>query len=105
MTVPQHRTIRLSQPISWEGREIAEVTITKPKVKNLRAIQMALNGVTDQLEQGVVMAAALTGLPTEAIDELDTDDFTTISEVVASFFDRAKASDGGEPSSPKPPTG
>lgn len=51
------------------------------------------------------MAAALTGLPAEAIEELDTDDFTAISEVIADFFPKGTASANGDLSSPKPPTG
>jgi hypothetical protein len=106
MTAPKApKTIRLSDPFMWEGREITEVTIAKPRVKDLKRMQAALEGVTDRLEQGVVMAASLTGLPVEAIDELDTDDFTTISEVIAGFFPRGTASQSGEVSSPKPHIG
>jgi hypothetical protein len=105
MTAPQHRTIPLSQPVSWDGREIAEVSIRKPKVRDLKAMQSSLDGVTDQLEQGIVMAATLCGLPREVIEDLDTEDFTAISEVIADFFPRAKARANGEPSSPRPPTG
>lgn len=105
MTAPQHKTIRLSQPLDWEGQSIAEVTIKKPKVKDLKAMQGALDGVTDQLEQGIVMAATLSGLSRDIIEEMDAEDFTTISEAIAGFFSKAKGSVNGAPSSQKPPTG
>ena len=105
MTASRHSAITLSQPISWEGNTVTEVTVKKPKVKDLKAMQAALDGVVDQLEQGIVMAATLTGLPRDAIEELDTEDFTAISEVIAGFFPRGRASANGDPSSPKPPTG
>jgi hypothetical protein len=106
MTAPKApKTVRLSEPLSWEGREIIEIKISKPKVKDLKRMQAALDGVEDQLEQGIVMAATLTGLPAEAIEELDTDDFTALSGVIAGFFPKGTASPSGEASSPKPPTG
>ena len=106
MTDPKaSRTVRLSGPIRWDGREITEVTIAKPKVKDLKRMNAQLEGIEDDLEQGIAMAAALTGLPVTAIEELDTDDFTAISEVIAGFFPQATASRSGEASSPKPPTG
>jgi hypothetical protein len=106
MTAPKaHKTVRLSDPITWEGREITEIKLAKPRVKDLKRMQASLVGVEDRLDQGIAMAAALTGLPVEAIEELDTDDFTAISEVIADFFPKGTASQSGGPSSPKPPTG
>ena len=105
MTAPTHKTISLSQPVGWEGRTIASVTVKKPKVKDLRAMQASLNGTADQLEQGIVMAATLTELPREVIEEMDTDDFTAVSEVIAGFFQKGPASETGAASLPKPPTG
>jgi hypothetical protein len=103
MTDPKApKTVTLSEPIQFEGREIAEVHITKPKVKDLKRMNAALDGITDPLEQGIVMAASLTGLPVEVIEDLDADDFTTISEVIADFFPQGTARDTGVPSSPKP---
>lgn len=82
---------------------VAELTVRRPKVKDLRVIEAASRG--SQLDQGVVMIAQLTGLPSEAVDELDAQDFTIVSEAIADFFPKAKASATGASSSPKPPTG
>lgn len=99
------RTVPLSEPVTFEGREITEIRIAKPKVKDLKRMNAALEGITDRLDQGVVMASALTGYPVEMIEDLDTDDFTAVSEVIADFFPKGTASPDGAPSSPKPPTG
>ena len=84
------KTFALSDPIEHDGRLITEVQISKPKVKDLKRMNVALDGVTDQLDQGIVLAAILTGLPVE---------------VIADFFPQAKAPGNGALSLPRPPTG
>jgi hypothetical protein len=103
MTSP--KTLRLHYPVTVEDREVSEVTITRPKVRDLKAMDAALVGITDKLDQGIVMVSVLTGLPPEAVEELDADDFTRLSEEVAGFFPQAKAHGTGAPSLPKPPIG
>lgn len=83
-------TVSLAVPFEWQGQMIAEVTIRRPKVKDLRAIEVSSRDRTSQLDQGAEMLAKLTGLPIEAVDELDAQDFTAISEVIAGFFPQAK---------------
>ena len=105
MTSQRHKTLQLLFPITVEDREVSEVTITRPKVRDLKAMDAALVGITDKLDQGIVMVSVLTRLPPEAVEELDADDFTRLSEEVAGFFPQAKAHGTGAPSLPKPPTG
>lgn len=83
-------SVTLAVPVEWQGQTIAEVTIRRPKVKDLRAIEAASRDQSSQLDQGAAMLAQLTGLPIEAVDELDAQDFTAISEVIAGFFPQAK---------------
>lgn len=99
------RTVALSDPIDWEGERIMEVTVTKPKVKHLRRIEAAVSASENRMDQGVAMAAAMTGLAEEIIDEMDVEDFNAISEVIADFFPQGTASVDGAASSPKPPIG
>ena len=105
MTSPKTKTLRLNYPVTVEDRVVSEVTITRPKVKDLKAMDAALDGIKDKLDQGIVMAATLTGLPPEVIEELDAEDFTKLSDEVAGFFPQAKAHGTGAPSLPKPPIG
>ncbi len=103
----QHRNKRLPLTVSITlgDQTLTEVNVKKPKVKDLKTLQDTLAGIEDQLEQGILMAAVLTDLPREAIEEMDTDDFTAISEVIAGFFPKGTASATGAPSQPKPPIG
>jgi len=92
----KQKTVSLSAPVTFEGREITEIRIAKPKVKDLKRMNAALDGITDRLDQGIVMASALTGYPVEMIEDLDTDDFTALSEVIADFFPKGTASPPGD---------
>ena len=96
MSDPNTKTVSLSVPVTFEGREITEIRIAKPKVKDLKRMNAALDGITDRLDQGIVMASALTGYPVEMIEDLDTDDFTEISEMIADFFPKGTASPPGD---------
>ena len=87
--------VTLSHPLKVGDELIAEVTIRRPKVRDLRAMEKAREpGVTD-IDQGIAMAAALCDLPLEAVDEMDAVDFASISEVITRFLPQAPASKGG----------
>ncbi len=105
MTAPKTKTLRLQYPVTVEGREVSEVTITRPKVKDLKAMDAALDGIKDKLDQGINMVSVLTGLSLDTVEDLDAEDFTKLSEEVAGFFPQAKAPGNGAPSSPRQPTG
>jgi len=99
MTTPKpSKTVTLSDPVTWDGQMITEVVIKKPKVKDVRRLQAALEGVEDRFEQGVIMASQLSGIPAEAFDEFDFDDFTAVSEAFSAFFPQGTASPTGDPS-------
>lgn len=94
MTLSNTTPVALAVPVEWQGQKIAEVSVRRPKVKDLRAIEAASRGQS-QLDQGASMIAQLTGLPVEAVDELDAQDFTAISEVIAGFFPQGRGPQGG----------
>lgn len=77
--------INLREPIVVSGQKITEVTIRRPKVKDLRALDN-LPPSSGDLTRGIEMAAILTGLPSAVIDEMDASDFTKISDAIASFL-------------------
>lgn len=91
-------TVTLAEPIEFGGAEIKEVTVRRPKVKDLRAVSNAADDTKSEVEQGIAIVAILTGLPAEAIDELDAGDFDKISTVVGDFFPKATARASGEAS-------
>ncbi len=83
--------VTLSQPVQAGERTISEVTIRRPKVKDLRALEHLRAPGAGEIDQGVAMAAMLCDLPVEAVDEMDATDFAAISEIIAGFFSRATA--------------
>ncbi|MBN9022527.1 MAG: phage tail assembly protein [Rhizobiales bacterium] len=89
------KTVRLTQPIAWDGKTVTEVQVRRPKVKDLRAMEQDNSVNATQIDQGVAMAALLTELPVEIIDEMDAVDFAALSEVIAGFL----------PEGPAPATG
>ena len=84
-TMSRARTVKLTEPLVTSGEKIAEVTVRPPKVKDLRSLDVHAPDSTD-LTRGIEMAAILTGLTPETIDELDAADFAAISDVIAGFL-------------------
>lgn len=84
-------SITVAFPVEIEGRTIAEVSIRRPKVKDLRTLDQAHGRDAGDIGQGIFMASLLTGLPIEAMDELEAADFEAISEVIAGLLPQAKA--------------
>ena len=84
-------SVKLARPIRVEERMVTEVTIRRPKVRDLRAMEKMREPEGTELDQGIAMAAALCDLPLEAMDEMDAADFAAISEVLGSFLPKAPA--------------
>lgn len=84
-------SVKLVRPIRVENRMITEVTVRRPKVRDLRALERAREPGGTELDQGIAMAAALCDLPVEAMDEMDATDFAAISEVLGGFLPKAPA--------------
>ena len=83
--------VKLVRHIRVEERMITEVTIRRPKVRDLRAMEKMRQPEGTELDQGIAMAAALCDLPLEAMDEMDAADFAVISEVLGGFLLRTPA--------------
>ncbi|MEJ1939290.1 phage tail assembly protein [Nostoc sp. NIES-2111] len=83
--------VTLVRPIKVEERMITEVTIRRPKVRDLRAMEKLREPGGTDLDQGIAMAAALCNLPLVAMDEMDAEDFAAISEVLGGFLPRTPA--------------
>lgn len=64
-------------------RQIEAVTLRRPKAKDLRALDGAGDG---KMDQAIVMVSICSGLTVEQVEELDGEDFITLSEAVADFF-------------------
>jgi len=80
--------ITLREPISTAEGVISTVMLRRPKVKDLKKVDAARAEGGD-MQAGIAMVAAITGLSVEVVDEMDAADFTTISEALADFFQPA----------------
>ena len=82
-------TVKLVRPFRVEDRTITEVTMRRPKVRDLRVLEKAREPGSTELDQGIAMAAAVCDLPLSAMDEMDAADFAAISEVLGGFLLKA----------------
>ncbi|WP_139413574.1 phage tail assembly protein [Bartonella mastomydis] len=92
MTIQQSVTHQLLIPITFEGKEHAEITLRRPKTKDLQAIDKK-----EGVEQTIAMIARLSGWPHDAISELDINDLSSIGEILESFIKRRETSTGKPP--------
>ncbi|NBI42053.1 phage tail assembly protein [Histophilus somni] len=70
--------LKLEHPITdGQGNNITELTIRRPKVKDMRKMR----GDND-LEQSISLIAIVTGLVPEDLDELDIVDVKRASEIL-----------------------
>lgn len=79
-------TVQLVYPvmIELESREITEVTMRRPKVKDQRAAQ-AEGGTDADVE--IRLMAMLCELPATVIDEFDIADFLKLQDAYRAFLD------------------
>jgi len=85
--------LKLDHPFTADGKTLTEVSIRRPKVKDIRAIDKVKE--EGDLQQGLVMTSLLTGLNAELLDEMDAGDFARVSEVVGSFLPNSKVPEAG----------
>jgi len=87
--------VKLAQPLKVGENTITEVTIRRPKVRDLQAMEEARKPGASEIDQAIAIAAMLCGIPLEAVGDLDAADFAAISEVIAGFFPQGAASSNG----------
>lgn len=77
-------TITLKYPVPFEGGELKEISIRRPKVADVVA---ARKSKKDEAEQEVDMISKLTDIPPDTLLTLDLADYKALQEVLQSFFD------------------
>lgn len=76
----------LKTPIKLpDGSTVQNVEIGAVKVKHLKAAEAARSDGGD-MAAGIALIASMTGLPVEAVEEMDARDFTAMSEGLADFL-------------------
>jgi hypothetical protein len=89
MSVPIR--IELTVPLMADGKTVTELTIRRPKVRDLRVLEETTQGKSTQLDQSAVLVALLSGLSKEVVEDLDAADFARASEVIGGFFGEGRA--------------
>ena len=82
----------LKVPLDNGGTKITKVTLRRMKVKDIKAIEAA--GKDGNMAAGVAALAAACDLPSEVIEEMDVEDFTALSEKLASFLPKVRPNTG-----------
>ncbi len=75
-------TITLEYPFTFQGEEITELTIRRPKMRDMKKSQKH----KDDMEKSIAMIADLAEVDPKLIEELDTEDFGTVSAKVGEFM-------------------
>lgn len=75
-------TITLKYPFVFDGQEYTKLKMRRCKVKDRR---MAAKQKTDE-DKEITLIANLCEVPPALIDELDSDDYNQLQEVLRGFF-------------------
>ena len=84
------KTVALQYPIEANGETLTSLTLRRPKMGDMKA----MDGVTGDVARQAALIGALAGIPPSSVDELDGEDFMTISSAVADFFGGALPTGG-----------
>ncbi|ASX25862.1 phage tail assembly protein [Candidatus Williamhamiltonella defendens] len=76
-------TITLQFPIESEGRTLEEITLRRPKARDLKKMETGKGG---EIAKSIDLIANLAEIPSSAVEDLDAADFQAVSEVVAGFL-------------------
>jgi len=83
-------TIRLSAPITAHAREISEVTLRRPKGKDIVAcgypLQLGEGAAVPQAGAIAKYIARLGGIPPSSVDQIAPEDFNEAMGVIVGFF-------------------
>jgi hypothetical protein len=77
------KLITLEYPITVAGQQIAQVTLRRPKVKDI-TLARAASPDGGEVEQTLI--ANLIGLPPDAVAEFDLADYTRVQEGLMGFL-------------------
>lgn len=74
--------IKLKHPITADGVELKEITLRRPKVRDLER----MDKVSGEIAKAVTLVADLAELSPDQVRELDAEDFTAVAEVLGDFL-------------------
>ena len=90
-------TIKLKHPILIDGQETAELTLRRPKVRDLER----MDKVSGEMAKTVALVADLAEITPDQVRELDAGDFTVVAEALGDFLEVGRPT-SGKPSPTSP---
>lgn len=87
-------TLTLNHPITFAETTITTVTFHRARVKDIEAIQSAVE-TEGELAASIVTIARLTGLSVDEVREIDGEDFVRIAEKLPDFLPRLEIGSTG----------
>lgn len=75
-------TVQLEYPFDFKGERISEVTLRRPKMRDIKRTQ----SLKDDLDKSMRTISDLGELDPKAVEELDPIDFGRLAEVVGEFM-------------------
>ncbi len=75
-------TIKLKHPITADGREVAEMTLRRPKVRDIER----MDKVSGAVAKTVALIADLAEITPDQVREIDVEDFAAIDAKVNDFL-------------------
>ncbi len=76
------KKLELSTPLNISGKDITEIVIKEPKLKDLKAVAH----IQDDFEQTVVLIANKSGFTIDEMDEIPTHVYMRLRELVKPFL-------------------
>lgn len=80
------KTIQLQYPIEAHGKQVTELTLQRPKGKDLRAV----DGMKE-VEQTLTLISRLGNIPPSSVADMDVVDIMACGEVIAGFLSPSRA--------------
>ena len=75
-------SITLKHPITVDGREVSEISLRRPKVRDLER----MDKVSGEMAKAVAMVGDLAELTPDQVREIDAEDFSAVAEKLGDFF-------------------
>ena len=82
--------IKLKHPITVDGAEVAELTMRRPKVRDLER----MDKVSGEMAKAVALVGDLAELSPDQVRDLDAEDFTAVAERLGDFLGAARPTSG-----------
>jgi hypothetical protein len=75
--------IKLTNPVKVDGRDVAEINLRRPKVRDRLAVERSN---ASDAEKEVQLIANLAELPVEVIEDIDLADYAKLQRVLTDFL-------------------